>query len=71
MKKKNYVAPVIEVIDLEHEGVLAGSLNANGVEGPADMGHGGSMSSINYVGYNAGLANDVEEMISNLFTVKQ
>ncbi len=32
MKRHKYIAPAIEVIDMEHEGVIAGSARVNGYD---------------------------------------
>lgn len=66
MKKKKYLAPAIEVLEVEYEGgVMSISGNA-----PSDMPYT-PLSQTPYAGYNAGLTNDLEELVNNIFTVEQ
>lgn len=69
-KKTRYVAPKIEVIHTECEGVMAAS---GSVE---DFGNGGSWGTTsssapsNSYGTSAE-SNDIEDMLNDIFTVKQ
>lgn len=64
--KRTYVSPQIEVIALENEGVIAGSLvqDAGGYE-PAPW----SSSTRSFGASQSATSNDIEEMIEDLFQV--
>lgn len=64
LKKKHYVAPHIEVVAMENEGVIAASSGGN----LPDVGDGGSAFGI-YSGSGASASSsDIEEMINEILT---
>ncbi len=68
MNKEQYLAPAIEVIKLDSEGTTSVIPTSGG--GSINKGEwpNGEFSRSNYV--DGGFANDVEEMVNNLFTVQ-
>lgn len=69
-RKKHYVPPQIEVIQVENEGVLA----ASGQMDVPSFNDGGSMyGSRSTVGnsHNTSPASDIEDMINNILTIEQ
>lgn len=71
-RKKDYQPPHIEVIELEHEGVIASS---NGMSLPG-VGDGGSALSSGSAGnhgygYNAAGANELDELINGILTFEE
>lgn len=64
IKKRVYAAPALEVVAMEHEGVIAASTDlSNG-----GFGNGGTISASSAV--NSASADDLEEMLNTLFTVE-
>lgn len=61
--KEAYVTPAVEVISMENEGVIAASGNVPGY-------NPGNLSSTRTVSPNAASSSDLEEMISDIFTVE-
>lgn len=62
--KQKYLAPSIEVIEMESEGVIATSGNLPGVS------DGGSATS-NTRSYNGASSSDLENMINDILTIEQ
>ncbi len=60
--KQKYTAPAIEILEVEHEGIMAGSIDF-GYDGPIN-------SSSNQVQHDTSLSYDIDEMITNIFTYK-
>ena len=64
--KQKYLAPSIEVIKMENEGVIATSGNLPGV------GDGGSATrSSNRGSYNRASSSDLGDMINDILTIEQ
>lgn len=67
--KMGYVAPSIEIIELENEGVIASS--GNTIHG---IGNGGNIGTptnrSGRSGYNAAASSDLEDMINDILTVE-
>ena len=68
-QKAKYTPPTIEVIPMETENVIAGSPGSGGTSDmpivPLNSSHGTRSYS------NAATANDLEDLINDLFTVEQ
>ncbi|MGN0309740.1 MAG: hypothetical protein ACI4C3_04020 [Bacteroides sp.] len=62
--KKMYVAPSIEVVTMENEGVIA----ASGTGSLPNVGDGGSAFSSAATGGYAATNSDIEEMINDILT---
>ena len=62
-KKKIYVAPTIEVIGLENEGVIAASGSTSEGYTPTPLPTSGAYS-------NTATSSDLDEMINDIFTVQ-
>ena len=74
--KQKYVAPAIEIIEVENEGVIASSING-GISAPG-MGNGGSAfgtsgtrSRSNNAHQSASPMQDLEDLINDILTVKK
>ena len=68
IQKEKYLAPQIEIIKMENEGVIATSGNLPSV------GNGGNAYSIlaRYTrGYNGASSSDLEDMINDILTIEQ
>ena len=63
-KKQNYVAPLIEVVTMENEGVIAAS---NGGTLP-NVGDGGSAFGTYSSNRSSATSSDIEEMINDILT---
>ena len=69
-RKKHYVPPQIEVIQVENEGVLA----ASGQMDVPSFNDGGSMHGSRSTvrnSHNTSPASDIEDMINNILTIEQ
>ena len=66
--KEAYVAPTIEVIKMENEGVIAASGGSNSIP---DFGNGGGVGTPtqSYKSYNA-TNSDLEDMINDILTIE-
>lgn len=64
LKKRVYVAPTIEAVAMEHEGVIAASTDLSN----DGFNNGGTISASSAV--NSASADDLEEMLNTLFTVE-
>lgn len=69
--KKNYEKPRIEIINVENEGVIAGSAKL-----PDDYGNGGgigggSARSRSSNTYKSSTTQDLEDLINDLFTIEK
>ncbi len=62
--RSNYLAPSIEVFEMDWEGVIADS---NG-DFPSVLPNESLSSRSRHTGYDANIATDIEEMINNIFT---
>ncbi len=69
MKKEKYVTPSIEVMEVDHEGVMAASPGKDFDYGGGLSGGNGNVGT-NRTYYDTGIARDIEDMVSNLFTVE-
>jgi hypothetical protein len=67
-KRQNYTSPIVEVIPLETEGVIAGSLG--GGQSP-DMPVTPLNSSRSRSGYGTASTSDLENLINDILTVGQ
>lgn len=68
IQKEKYLAPQIEIIKMENEGVIATSGNLPSV------GNGGSAYSSrarSTRGYNGASSSDLEDMINDILTIEQ
>ncbi len=73
MRKVTYVAPAIEVMELEHEGVIAGSGNQLSNDVPAiNPGGTGALPSINHTGSEGGFSiSGIEDLINDILTFEE
>ena len=69
VKKDAYMAPTIEVIKMENEGVIAASGGNNSVPGFGNGGGVGTSGSKTRSSYNA-TSSDLEDMINDILTVE-
>lgn len=67
MKKQKYVSPLLEVIQMENESVIASS----GGGGIPDMGEVPINNSQSRGRYNAASGSEIEDMINDIFTIEQ
>jgi hypothetical protein len=68
IQKEKYLAPQIEIIKMENEGIIATSGNLPSV------GNGGSAYSSrarSTRGYNGAISSDLEDMINDILTIEQ
>ncbi len=68
IQKEKYLAPQIEIIKMENEGVIAtsGNLPSVGNGGSAYSSHARSTR-----GYNGASSSDLEDMINDILTIEQ
>ena len=74
--RQTYMAPAIEIIEVENEGVMAAS--ANGVSPGGNYGNGGSMfgsgtrsSSSRTSPHNTSTLGELEDIINDILTVRK
>lgn len=68
MKKQPYLSPQIEVIVMENESVIAGSLGGVTDGGTATRSISGRAATRNY---NSASSSDLEDLINDILTVEQ
>jgi hypothetical protein len=68
--KQKYVPPRMEVMQMENEGVIAGSGNLPGVNDSDSAFSTGSYSS-SRSGYNSASSSDLEDLINDILTIEQ